>query len=132
MSHENVEVARRCIDAYNRRDWAALRRLNDTDIELDWSASRGVEAGVYRGIDDVLGVFKAYYDTFGQIVIEADRYIDAGESVVVPNMSRSTGRDGIEVLARSAIVITSRAGKVVRIRLYQETEQALKAVGLAE
>ena len=46
MSQENVELAQRMIDAYNHRDLAGLRAVFDTDSELDWSASKGVEAGV--------------------------------------------------------------------------------------
>jgi len=63
---------------------------------------------------------------------EPERFIDAGESVVVPNMVHIRGRDGIEVSARSAIVFTFRSHRITRMCLYQETEQALKAVGLEE
>jgi hypothetical protein len=41
MSQENVEIAERGLDAFNQRDLEALRALNDPDVELDWSASRG-------------------------------------------------------------------------------------------
>jgi ketosteroid isomerase-like protein len=93
MSQENVEMARRSLVAFNRRDFEALRTLNNPDVELDWSASRGLEAGVYRGWE---------------------------------------GRDGIEAVARSALVFEVRSGRIVRLCLYQETRQALEAVGLSE
>jgi ketosteroid isomerase-like protein len=129
MSQENVQVARQAIDAFNRRDLDALRALNDPGVELDFSASRGVDATVYRGIEAVLSFWMTYFEVFDEIVIRPDRFMDAGESVVIPNQSRSIGRDGIEVFARSAFVMTMRSHKVKRICLYQETEQALKAVG---
>ena len=132
MSQENVDVARRSIDAYNRRDVEALRALDHPDIELDFSASRGVEAGVYRGVEAVLRLQRTYFETFEEIVIKPDRFIDAGDSVVVPNVSRSRGRGGIEVPARSTFVFTVRDGEITRICLYQELEQALEAVGLHE
>ncbi len=131
MSQENVDVARQAIDAYNRRDLEAMRVVNDPGVELDWSASRGWVAGVYRGTDNVMAFFADYMDAFQEILIEPADFIDAGASVVVPNLSRSRGRDGIEVLARSTFVFTLRDRKVVRLRLYQETEEALRAVGLA-
>jgi ketosteroid isomerase-like protein len=127
----NVELARRCFDAYTRRDIEALRAFNDPDVEVDWSASRGVEAGVYRGIDAALRFYQGYFDAFEEIVFEPDRSIDAGPSVVIPNVARSRGREGIEVVARSALVMTFRDHRVTRICLYQETQQALEAVGLA-
>jgi ketosteroid isomerase-like protein len=132
MSRANVEIVKRALDAYNRRDLEALRALNDPDVELDWSASPGVQAGVYRGITAVLRVYTDSFDAWEEMLIEPDCLMDAGESVVVPNISRLRGREGIEVSARSTIVFTVRDHKVIRVRLYQETEDALKAVGLAE
>jgi ketosteroid isomerase-like protein len=127
-----VEVVGRQIDAYNRRDFDALRAVFDPDVELDWSASRGVEAGVYRGIDAVLRWFTGYLNTFEEVNVEPERFIDAGDLVVVPNVARFRGRDGIEVLARSAFIYTVHAHKITRFCLYQETQQALQAVGLRE
>ena len=132
MSQENVEIAKRSIDAVNRRDLDALRALYHSDAEVDWTASRGLEAGVYQGIDAVLRLYKNAFDAWEAIIVEPDCFTDAGESVVVPNLGRVRGLEGIEVLARSALVITVRGRKVSRTCLYQETEQALKAVGLEE
>jgi uncharacterized protein len=132
MSQENAEIVRQSLDAYSRRDVEAMRALNDPDLELDWSASVGWLAGVYRGFDEALRFYAGYFDAFDKIVIEPDRFIEAGDSVVVPNVARQWGRDGIEVSARSTLVFTVRNRKITRIRLYQDTGQALKAVGLEE
>jgi len=43
MPEENVEVVRRAIGAYNRRDFETIRALDHPEVELDWSASRGLE-----------------------------------------------------------------------------------------
>jgi ketosteroid isomerase-like protein len=130
MSRESVDVAQRCIDAYNQRDLEALLALSDPDLELDWSAPRGWFAGMYRGIAAVLRFYMDYFDVFEEIILEPDYFMDAGGSVVVPNVSRLRGREGIQVVARSALVFTVRSHKVTRICLYQETEHALEAVGL--
>ncbi len=127
-----MELVRQSLDAYGRRDIEALRALNHPDMELDWSASRGWQAGVYRGFDAALRFYAEYFAVFHEIVFEPDCFIDAGESVVVPNVARQRGRDNIEVLARSTLVFTVRSRKVSRICLYQEKAQALKAVGLEE
>src|ERR1039458_1532925 len=130
MSAENVEIVRQALDAYSRRDVETSRALADPDIELDWSASRGWIAGVYRGFDEVLRFYSDYFDAFEEIVIKPDRFIEAGDSVVIPNISHQRGRDGVEVSARSTLVFTIRSGRTIRICLYQETEEALQAVGL--
>jgi ketosteroid isomerase-like protein len=132
MSHANIEVVKEAIAAYNQRDFDAIRALNDPDVQLDWSASRGLGAGVFQGVDEVMRVYRDFLETFEEVEIKADRFIESGDAVVVPNSARIRGRDGIETLARSALVFELRNGRVVRICLYQETKEALEAVGLRE
>jgi uncharacterized protein len=131
MAQENVEVARQSIAAYNRRDFEAIRALNHPDVELDWSASRGLEAGICRG-EEVMRFFANFFDMFPEINIEPERFIEAGDSVVVPNSGHIRGRGGIETSARSALVLEVRGGQIARICLYQETHEALVAVGLSD
>jgi ketosteroid isomerase-like protein len=132
MSQENVDVVRRSLEAFTSRDVEALRSLNDPRMELDWSESKGWLAGVYRGFDEALRFYEGYFQAFEATVIEPDQFIEAGESIVVPNIAHQRGRDGIEVSARGTFVFTLRDHKIIRIRLYQETDDALKAVGLEE
>jgi ketosteroid isomerase-like protein len=130
MSQENVEVVRSAIAAYNRRDFEAMRALNHPDVELDWSASRGLEAGVYQGQEEVMRFYQNFLETFEEVNIEPDRFIESGDSVIVPNSAHVRGRDGIETVARSALVFEVRSGRLARICLYQETREALEAAGL--
>jgi hypothetical protein len=44
MSKESVEIVKRSLDAYNRRDFDDIRAVSDPDLEVDWSASRGLRA----------------------------------------------------------------------------------------
>jgi ketosteroid isomerase-like protein len=94
MSQENVEVLRRGIGAYNRRDFDALRVLNHPEVEVDWSASRAVDAGVYRGQDEVFRLYQMFFGMFERISLEPDRFIEADDSVVVPNSVYMRGRHG--------------------------------------
>jgi ketosteroid isomerase-like protein len=132
MSEENVEVVRRAIDAYNRRDFDAIRAISEPEVELDWSASRGLEAGLYKGLEEVIGFYRNFLDTFEEVHIEPERFVESGDLVVVPNSAQIRGRDGIETVARSALVFEIRGGCVARICLYQETAEALEAAGVPE
>jgi ketosteroid isomerase-like protein len=132
VSEENVEIVRRSLDAYSRRDLKTLRLVNHPDLELDWSASNGALAGIYRGLDEALRFYTEWYEMFEMVVIEPERFIAVGDWVVVPNVGRLRGREGIEVSARSALLYTVRDQMVRRICLYQELDPALKAVGLDE
>ena len=76
--------------------------------------------------------YSGYFEAFEKIVIEPDCFIEAGDSVVVPNVAHQKGRDGIEVSARSTLVLWVHDRRITRVCLFQETEQALEAVGLLE
>ena len=132
MSQENVEIVQRSIAAYNRRDFDALRELSHPELEVDWSASRGLEAGVYRGLEEVLSFYQGFLDVFEQVDVEPNRFINSGDSVIVPNTAYVRGRDGIEAVAGSTFIFKVRSGLVVRICLYQEMYEALEAAGLSE
>jgi ketosteroid isomerase-like protein len=93
---------------------------------------RGLQAGVYQGQEDVLAFYRNFLETFEEVHIEPERFVESSDSVVVPNSAQVRGRDGIETVARSALVLEIRGGQVVRIRLYQETREALEAAGLPE
>jgi ketosteroid isomerase-like protein len=73
-----------------------------------------------------------FVEAFEENVIEPERFLESGDSVVVPNTGRVRGRDGIHAVVRSALLFEVRDGWIVRIRLYQETGEALEAVGLSD
>jgi ketosteroid isomerase-like protein len=131
MPQENVEIVRAAIDAFNRRDLDAWESLSLPDAEVDWSASKGLEARVYRGREEVAR-FTRTFETFESVTMEPERFIERGESVIVPNTARMRGRDGVETVARSAVIYELRGGRIARACLYQETAEALEAAGLRE
>jgi ketosteroid isomerase-like protein len=71
-------------------------------------------------------------DAWESVRIELDEFIEAGEYVVVPLTMYGTGRDGIELQARSTWVWTIRDRMIVRVCLYQDKNYALEAAGLRE
>jgi ketosteroid isomerase-like protein len=129
MSQENVEIVRRAIDAFVQRDLDAAVQDNDPEVELDWSRSQGVEAGIYHGYEAVRGFWSMFLETFDRIAVDVEEFIECGEHVVVPNRTCFWGREGIEVEADSAYVVTFRNGRIVGWRLFQTRGEALKAVG---
>jgi ketosteroid isomerase-like protein len=132
MELQQVDVVRRAIDAFNERDLDAALRDLDPDGEIDWSRSRGLDAGIYRGYDACRNFWSSFLDMFCRVTVAAHEFIDSGDHVVVPNRTRMWGRDGIEVATRSVYVVTLRHGRIVEWVLYQEKAEALEAVGLPE
>jgi ketosteroid isomerase-like protein len=132
MSRENVEVVRRAIDAFNRHDLDAVSRYFYPQVKVDWSRSRGLEAGVYHGEQAAQDFWVTFYGAFDEVTFTPLEFIECGDHVVVPNSTLLCGRYGIEVVARSAPVVTVRSGRIVEWTLYQEKTEALEAVGLRE
>jgi ketosteroid isomerase-like protein len=137
MSQENVEVARQAHEAFNRPDLGvfdldAFYRLAAPDLVVDWSRSAGLEAGIYRGEAASRRFWSTFFEAFERVVVEPLEFIEHGESVVVPHHLHAWGREGVEVDAHSTVVLTFRDGRIIEMRLFRQTAEALKAVGLAE
>jgi ketosteroid isomerase-like protein len=131
MSQENVEMVRRATDGYNRRDLDGWLENWASDAVLDWSNSRGLEAGVYRGHEEIRAFTQRFLAAWDEVRIEIDSPIEVEEDVlVVENVAYLRGRDGIETEARSAWLITFRDRRQTSLTLYQTKRDALEAVGL--
>src|SRR6478672_6556717 len=131
MSQENVEVVLSTIEAFNRRDLATATRETVPDVEVDWSRSAGVEAGVYRGRAATRRFWSTFFDAWDRIVVTPEEVISHGEGVVVVDRTRLWGRDGIEVEARNVYVATVRDGLIASWTMYRDRAEALEAAGLA-
>jgi len=135
MSQENVEIARQAHKAFNRPDLGvfdldSFYRLADPDLVVDWSRSGGLEAGIYRGEAASRRFWSTFFEAFERVVVEPLEFIEHGESVVIPHHLHARGRDGVEVDAHSTVVLTLRGGRIIEMRLYRQTEEALIAVGV--
>jgi ketosteroid isomerase-like protein len=134
MSQENVEIVRRNTDAYNRGDLDGLLENWAPDAVVDWSRSRGFDAGVFRGHDAIRAHWQRLLEAFDEVRIELVDPIEEVEDglLVVENLGYLRGRDGIEVQTRSALLITIRDGQTASFTLYQTKQDALEAAGLRE
>ena len=133
MSQENVEIVRRHIETWNRRDLTAWLALYSPDAEIDWSRARGPLKGVYRARGERETLWTEFFFTFEEAQIETPQgFTDAGSEVVVSNTTHFRGREGIEVSASRTWVFTVENGQITCLRLFQERAEALEAVGLSE
>ena len=133
MSEENVETVRRAFAEYNRGDVeGALEEWHPTPF-WDWSNGHGFDAGVYRGRDEIRAFWQERGAAWEEVRFELIDLIEVeDDQVVVENVGYSRGREGIEVEARSAWLITFRDGKQTSLTLYQTKQEALEAAGLEE
>ena len=124
----NVETVKTAIDAFNRGDMEAMLKIGYAEeFEYDWSRSMGPNRGIYRGPEGFMEFVKDQWSTFDSVTLEAHDFIPRGNYVVVPTTTHGRGRQDVPVTARSAQVYTFADGRLVRITLYQDREQALAA-----
>ena len=125
MSEQNVEVVRRIYDA-----WAESRSAApfiEKDLEYV-NPPNAVEPGTKYGRHNLGKV----QEIFPDVRFEIERYIDAGDDVVViaTIVGRGSG-SGIETQSRQGYIWTIADGKAVRFKWFNDPAEALEAAGLS-
>jgi ketosteroid isomerase-like protein len=131
MSQENLELVKRMVDAFLEGDAeAALTVLDD---EVVWHGTIGGldEGRIARGQQEVIEAFGENLQEWESHVLEPQRFIDAGDRVVVFWHEEGRGRSsGAEVRTDTAVIYTVRGSHVVEAQGYMDRSAALEAVGL--
>jgi ketosteroid isomerase-like protein len=131
MSRENVEIANRGIDAFNRGDIDALAAETTEDVELLAALGGAVEGGSFRGRDGIEAYFEITAETWSEFRIIAEEFRDLGERVLVVGKIQGRGKGSrVPVEAPNAIVMDFRGDKAWRIRSYFDQAEALRHVTL--
>ena len=125
MSPENVELVREIYDLWSRDESA--RHLIDPQLEYV-NPSYAVESGTQHS-RSTLGKIREVYPDFR---VEPERFVDAGENVVVIGVARGTSASGVEAQWRQGYVWTVRGGRAIRFRWFNQPAEALEAVGLTD
>jgi ketosteroid isomerase-like protein len=136
MSEENVEAARRGVEAWNANDLDAFLAWLDPEVEWHPSIEPALEGGetTYRGLD---GARKAWDDYRGgaweRLTIQIQEFRDLGDSVLALGHIDLTARTtGLEFTEEVGSLMTFRGGKVLRSQDFLSHADALEAAGLSE
>ncbi|MGA6948861.1 MAG: nuclear transport factor 2 family protein [Solirubrobacterales bacterium] len=151
MSQENVDLVRRLLDMFARRDHEGVFEFYDPDIEWDASnlsgpaggamgdlegaGAMGDLEGVYRGHEGVRTYWRRWLEAWQDIEFEVQDVLDGGDEVVaLIRNQRQWGRHSriATEMPPYGLVFTIRDGKVVRWRSYPNQQSALEAAGLSE
>jgi len=130
MSKENVEVVRWLLETCNRRDFDAMLKTGDSEIEIVT-----LMGGTYRGHAGWRLLVEQMAEEVSGFQFVPEELIDVGQDRVVAVTSWvGTGRtSGIAVPGTTiGLVYTLRDGLVVRQESFRNRAEALKAVGLEE
>jgi ketosteroid isomerase-like protein len=80
MSQENVELLRRGIEAWNRRELDVWLDLGTPDVEWMPAGPAAVERTVYRGYDEVRAGIEAVFETWDVFECQETEVQDLGEA----------------------------------------------------
>jgi len=134
MSQDNVEIARRSFTALARGGIDAAAEF--WHPEISWRAVENApdDVGEMHGIPAARRYVEDWFDTFDEFRSEPQELIAVGDDQVVSviHVSGRAKASGIRTELHYASVSTIRDGKVVRVREYRTTDEALKAAGLKD
>ncbi len=134
MSRENVEIVRRAIAAWNRRqldDQSVIEKLFDPDVEWLPATESLFAADTYRGHEGVRRFLAELFSAWDQYALEDVEFVDAGDQVVAITRIRARTRE-IEIDELWSALLILRGGKIARFQGFSSPEGALEAAGLSE
>ena len=132
MSQENVEVVKRAVGAINRRDIDGYLACCTEDVQLVTPVAE--VGGAYDGPEGIRRFFTDIGDAAPDFKIVIESLEAVGPDRVFGFMRvLGTGRaSGIPIENATGNVYDFAGGKIQRIRIFFDREQALKAAGLRE
>ncbi len=133
MSQENVEIVRRGYEHFQATGELPAQVIAPGFV-WDMSKFGGVvDQEAFEGIEATRRFVQDWNDAWDHWEIEVGRLHDAGDQVVAVVRQRGQSKTtGMHVEMVFAQVWTVRDGKEIRMEMYAEPAEALKAVGLEE
>jgi ketosteroid isomerase-like protein len=142
MSQDDVEVVRgffEWLPSLQDRDPTedratldlAFRHYLDEEFETRLPGDYPEGEPVFRGREGLARYGAMLRDAWSEWRFEPERFIDAGDRVVVFQRVVATGRvSGAPIELTSTQVVTVRHGRMTESRVYRDRSEALQAAGL--
>ena len=133
MLPENVETVRSGFSALAKGDFESFFSVLDDGVE--WvNPPYAVEPGTRRGAAEFRGALDRMRATWGDIRLQIDEVVEAGEArvVVIGCWTGEGTGSGVQLENAFSSLLTLRNGKVVRYEWFREKAEALEAAGRSE
>jgi ketosteroid isomerase-like protein len=134
MSQDKVELARRAVDAYNRRDVdIVFAELATADFEWLPALTRALDGGGYRGREGVERFALDTTENWEDLQTVEAEYRDLGDRVLLLGRLRGRGKgSGAPVDQPYVGIFDFRSDKICRYQVYLDQAEGLRAAGLSE
>jgi uncharacterized protein len=134
MPRDKLDVARRVLDAYNRRDIDGLfAELATPDFVWYPAMVRGLDGGSYRGREGVERFNVDHSENWEELQGVAEEFRDLGNRVLVLGRLRGRGKaSGVPVDQPFAGIFDFRGDRVWRYRAYFDHAEGLRVAELSE
>jgi ketosteroid isomerase-like protein len=124
-----VDFVRRTYEAFDRGDFAAVADRLAPDFELELPALY-LDASHYRGLEGAAQAWGRWTEDFDDFRWEPGVFLEIGDRVVVSIRERGRGHgSGVEIDHIRHHVLTVRNGRVTRLQIFFERDEALAAAG---
>ena len=131
MSRENVEVVRRVYAALNTGEYSTFFAAIDPEIELVLPEG-GMHTRTHRGPGEVRQFLEGYVESFENFKVVPEEFFETGDQVVAFIRASGRGRaSGVKIETPGAAhLLTLREGKLRRVEVFPDRDEALEAAGL--
>ena len=127
----NLEIVRGIYDAWAKGDFSG--GAADLDPEVVFVVRPPYpDPGVFHGPGAVKDYMLRFLAQWEHYAIDAERYEEAGDTILVYIRQRGTGKgSGVESEIRTHTLFTFRGDRIIRIENVIDEGEALKAAGLS-
>jgi ketosteroid isomerase-like protein len=128
----NAQAIKRALERWNTGDRTPPLDDIHPEIEVHTAIASAFRGEPFRGYEGVQEWLAALDESFERWDVELDAIHERGEIAVVLGAIHARGRgSGLELDVPTALVVDFRDGRVVRIRIFQDRDEALAAGGLS-
>jgi ketosteroid isomerase-like protein len=134
MARDRIDVAKRMVDAYNRRDIdGAFAELVTPDVEWFPALTRALGGGGYRGREGAERFIVDTSENWQELQNVAAEYRDLGDRVLVLGRLKGRGKgSGVPVDQQYVGIFDFRGDRIWRYRVYLDHAEGLREAGLSE
>jgi ketosteroid isomerase-like protein len=130
MPEENVQIVRKVMDAFNRRDAKTFAAYLAEDAKIV-PMRAALEGTIYCGPDAASQYCAAVDESWDNLMWDVEEVRNGRDWVLALGRIRGRGADsGAEIDARAGWVVRFRDGLIASFHTFSDRSAALEAVGL--